>query len=158
MNRWLRLGIISALILGSTYIGFMWFAFGGLERFQPPFEIVVPQNLHGIVCVTSRPGTTEDVKHVVRHEATSDGLLEVDGDILRSHRPVKLFIRNAATGQLNEIPNTMLLSSYTENNPSTGEWYSVSWLGTREEWDAFSNRSEINATFCLGRFNRKVAK
>ena len=83
MNRWLRLGIISALILSAVYVGFMWIAFGGLEQFQPPFEIVVPQNLHGIVCVTSRPGTTEDVEHVVRHEATSDGLLEVDGDILR---------------------------------------------------------------------------
>ena len=52
----------------------------------------------------------------------------------------------------------MLLSSYTENNPTTGEWYSVRWLGTREEWDAFRNQSEINATFCLGRFNSKVAK
>ena len=158
MNRWLRLGIISALILSAVYVGFMWIAFGGLEQFQPPFEIVVPQNLHGIVCVTSRPGTTEDVKHVVRHEATSDGLLEVYGDILRSHRPVKLFVRNSDTGQLTEIPNTVLLSSYTEHNPTTGEWYAVRWLGTREEWDVFRNRSEINTTFCLGRFNRRVAK
>lgn len=158
MNRWLRLGIISTVILSAVYVVLMWIGFGGLEQFQPPFEIVVPQSVHGVVCATSRPGTTEDVTHVVRHEVTADGLLEVDGDILRSHRPVKLFVRNSKTGQLTEIPNTMLLGFYTENNPTTGEWYAVRWLGTLEEWDVFRNRSEIKAHFCLGRFNRSVAK
>jgi hypothetical protein len=158
MGRWIRLGIVSFSILSAAYIGLMWVGTGGLEQFQPPFEIVLPQNLHGVVCVTSRPGTTEDVKRVVRHEATSEGLLEVDGEIYRSHRPVKLYVRNAETGQLNEIPATMLLSSYTESDPKTGEWYAVRWLGTPEDWDAFQNRSGIYGHLCLGRFNSKVAK
>ena len=157
MNSWIRFGIISALILSVAYIGFMWWAFGGLEKYQPPFEIVIPENLHGVVCATSRPGTTEDTKHVVRHEVSANGLLEVNGDILRSHRPIKLYARNNETGQLNEIPSDTLFPIYTENDSSAGQRFVVMWFGTHDEWSAFKDHSP-STTLCLGKFGKVVAK
>jgi hypothetical protein len=143
------IGVSIALVAAS--LGFFWWSFGGLEGFQPPFEIVIPDTLRGVVCATTHPSTTEDIKHVVRHEVTADGLLEVDGDILRSHRPRKLFVRSQASAQLHEIPSSGLRSNFTENDLATGQWYSVMWLGTAEEWDAF-RRSRGDKSFCLGRF------
>lgn len=158
MNRWFRLGIISALVLGAAYIALMLVAVGGLEKFQPPFEIVIPQNVQGVVCATSRPGTTEDTEHVVRHEVTADGLLEVNGDILRSHRPTKLFVRNTVTGQLAEIPSSTLFTIFTENDIATGQWYAVKWLGSADEWNAYSQHYPNTAHYCLGRFGKVAAK
>jgi hypothetical protein len=135
----------------------MWVGVGGLEQFQPPFEIVIPQNVHGVVCATSRPGTTEDKEHVVRHEVTADGLLEVNGDILRSHRPIKLFVRNTSSGKLAEIPSNTLLPIYTENDIASGQWYAVMWLGSADEWNAYRERSP-KASRCLGRFGKVTAK
>ena len=155
MKRWLWFGIISAVALGAGYVGLMWVAVGGLERFQPPFEIVIPESVHGVLCATSRPGSTEDIKHVVRHEVTADGLLEVDGDILRSHRPIKLLIRTIGTGALTEIPSNTLLSIYTENDTVSGQWYAVMWLGSGDEWNTYRERSP-NASRCLGRFGQVV--
>jgi hypothetical protein len=157
MNRWLRFALISVLLIGVGYVALMWVAVGGLEQFQPPFEIVIPQNVQGVVCVTSRPGTTEDTEHVVRHEVTTNGLLEVSGDILRSHRPEKLFVRDTVSGQLAEIPSSTLLPIYTENDIATGQWYAVMWLGSADEWNAYRQRSP-NGSYCLGRFGQVAAK
>ena len=160
MNRWLRLSIVcivSVLTLWAAYVGLMWVGTGGLEQFQPPFEIVIPQNVRGVVCATSRPGTIEDIKHVVRHEVTADGLLEVDGDILRSHRPTRVFVKNTGSSQLTEISGNALLPIYTENDITTGQWYAVMWLGSADEWEAFRKQSP-NATYCLGRFGKITAE
>lgn len=157
MKAWARVMVISLPALGAAYVGFMWFAFGGLETFQPPFEIVVPQNVHGVVCATSRQGTVEDIKHAVRHEVTTEGLLEVDGDILRSHRPRKVLRRSMDTGQLTESSGSGLLSIYTENDPATGQWYSVMWLGTADEWNVFRAQAP-SIHHCLGRFGKSKAE
>ena len=146
--------IISVGCLISAYYGLLLIGFGALEVFQPPFEIVVPQDFRGVVCATSRPGTKEDQSNIVRHEITPEGLLEVNGDILQSHRPVKLFTRSNITGVLTEIPSTQLLSNFTENDPATGEWYAVRWLGTRQEWEAFHMKKGVDR-LCLGRFKRE---
>lgn len=156
MSRWLRIAIISALTLFAAYVGLMWVGIGGLESFQPPFEIVVPDGVRGVVCATSRPGTAEDTNNVVRHEVTPSGLLEVNGDILRSHRPRKLFIRKASSSQLTEIPSNTLFSIYTENDTASGQWYSVMWLGSVDEWDSFREQSP-NTLRCLNRFGKAVS-
>jgi len=157
MKHWLRFSIISVLILGATYIGLIWFGVGGMEKFQPPFEIVIPQNVQGVVCATSRPGTTEDTEHVVRHEVRTDRLLEVNGNILRSHRPRRLYVKDAVSGQLAEIPSSKLSTIYTENDSASGQWYSVMWLGSTDEWNTYRQRSS-NTSHCLGKFGKVAAK
>lgn len=150
MRNPLRVALTAGAALAASYVGFLWFTFGGLERYQPPFEIVVPESVKGVVCATSRRGATEDIDHVVRHEVNHEGLLLVDGDVLRSHRPRRLLIR-MSDGQLLEVPSASLLAIFTENDTSTGEWYTVMWRGTTDEWKAFQETHE-GKSFCLGRF------
>jgi hypothetical protein len=157
MSKTIRIVAAIAVVLGAAYIVFLDFAFGGFEKYQPSFEIVVPQSTSGVVCATSRPGTVEDIKHTVRHEVTSQGLLEVDGDILRSHRPIKLFIRTASTNELREIPSSRLMPIFTENDTTKGQWYTVMWLGSSEDWDTF-RKAHPNERFCLGRFEGERGK
>ena len=128
----------------------LWFITGGAEELQPPLEIVVPESVSGVVCATSRPGTREDVRHVVRHEVSPDGLLEVDGDVLRSHRPVKVFIRSAA-GSTKEIPRHRLTGIFTESDASSGAWHAVMWLGDIKDWTAHCD-AMMGKRFCTGRF------
>ncbi|MCA3056213.1 MAG: hypothetical protein ING64_07595 [Rhodocyclaceae bacterium] len=149
-NLWRALAIGVALI--ASWLVFLVVAFGGLEPYQPAFELAAPNGYRGLVCATSRPGTTEDTSRVVRHEIRSDGLLEVDGDILRSHRPIKILYQDSVSAALVDKGKITLLSAYTENAPS-GEWYAVMWLGGAEEWGKFL-RENSGKHLCLGRFGK----
>jgi hypothetical protein len=136
-----------AVLAGSALL---WFVTGGAEAIQPPLEIVVPESVSGVVCATSRPGTIENVQQVVRHEVTPEGLLEVDGDVLRSHRPVKVLLRTSS-GSIHEVSKESLTGIFTENDLSSGGWYTVMWFGETNDWEAY-RKSMVGKHFCLGRF------
>ncbi len=150
MKSDVRIAIAVATLALFAGLAFLWFVTGGTEEFQPPFEIVVPESVSGVVCATSRPGTVEDMQHVVRHEVTPEGLLEVDGDILRSHRPRKVFLRNSS-GSINAVSKELLTGIFTENDLSSGNWYTVMWFGDTNGWEAY-RQARVGERFCLGRF------
>ncbi len=156
MMRRLQILVALGVTLTLCYLGLVVFAFGGLEAYQPPFEIVVPESVKGVICATSRPGTTEATDRIVRHEVDNQGQLLVDGDILRSHRLVKLLIRTGADHFV-EAQRDSLIPIFTENDLATGEWYTVMWLGSSAEWDSY-RRSKDGEKFCLGRFQTSNAK
>ena len=145
--------IISGIVIFSAILLFIFWVSGGFEEyFQPHIEIIIPENYFGLVCATSRPGSVENKKEIARYEISKNRLLEVDGDILRSHRKRKYFLKSSIDGKLSELPDNAMFGIYTEGDYIKKISYSVFWVGTGEEWKEYISKQK-GKLVCLNRYN-----
>jgi hypothetical protein len=130
---------------------FVFWINSGFEKFEPPIEIVLPENFAGVVCAESLPGSKENRGVTAHYEVSPTGLLLVDGDILRSHRKCKLFSKGATEASRHELPANTMFPIVTENDVSTNKSYTVYWVGTptsRQQFIAARSGKPV----CLGRY------
>jgi hypothetical protein len=139
-----------ASILGSVVLAsvlFLYFAFGGFEKFNPPINVVIPKGYEGIACGQWFAG--ESLAETT-WTLDSRGYFKVSGEI-QSHRPRIFHYRDVSTGALSPAPDGVWNPIYTENDPKVGSTFSVVWVGAIDGWNhkvAANDTSRV----CLGRF------
>jgi len=130
-----------------------WISGGFEEYIQPDIEIVIPEGFTGLVCATSRPGSIENKSEVARYEIQENGLLVVDGDILRSHRKRRYFSKPSEGERLRKLPRDTMFGIYTEGGHTKNISYVVLWVGTRASWTEFKSNQHNNLV-CLSRYSQ----
>jgi hypothetical protein len=143
-NSIIIITLVSALIL-------LFWVGGGFEMFKPPIEIVLPENFAGVVCAESLPNSSEKQEVAAHYEVLSNGLLLVDGDILRSHRKRKLFSKGTKEASKQELPANTMFPILTENDATTHKSYTVYWVGSQTSWQQ-SIAARSGKPLCLGRY------
>ena len=136
--------LVVALFAG---VGFIYFAFGGFEKYGPPIHVVIPKNFTGVACGRWVEG---EQRAETTWRVDSRGYFKVSGEI-QSHRPRIFHYQDPTTGDLALAPADIWHPIFTENEPKTGVVFSVTWVGNIEGWKKRVAANDVQRV-CLGRF------
>jgi len=150
MPRWKsHSAVLIAMILGG--LCFVFVIYGGLDKFRDPIQIVVPNSVNGLLCIKLVSNSTPDTfSNQLKYSVRENGYLEMDEDLLRSHRKKLFFRAVGATSPMVAISDDEWFPVMTENDAKKGVSYTIYWLGTREGWAQFNKRNN-DKPLCLAR-------
>ena len=114
---------------------------GGFEKFEEPIQIIIPSSVNGVLCFKSaREPSLNKTSPQLKYWVQDNGYLEIDFDLLRSHRKME-FYKLASTGSaMTAIPHDKWTSVVTNYDAMNDAHYGVFWLGTRDDWMKFDNQ------------------
>lgn len=132
------------IVLVLVFVVFTFWIGGGFDKFQEPIVIVLPEEYSGLVCVTTRAGNEAQKK--LRYEVDSKGLLVIDEEMLRSHRP-RIYVSGTED---RELSKNAMFPVYTETSVEDEESYTVMWVGSDATWKKFLS-AQSGDQLCVGR-------
>ena len=139
--------LLATCVIAIGIIGFVFFVYGGAEKFEEPIQVVLPESYSGLLCATLVTATVPRGESPKLHyEVSNDGSFEIDKNLVTSHRPKQFYRRSPGTSPPTKVLDSEWFPVRTENS-SRGVAYGVYWIGTREAWQSFSNGSG-NKPFC----------
>jgi hypothetical protein len=141
-KRALAVTLAGALVV----LGFFFWISGGFDLFKSPVEIVIPAGYSGVVCAKLLADGSAN-----RYEVSSNGLLLISEEALRSHRRFQFLTKLPASDAFTVLPNDAMFSIFTETDVSKNVAYTVFWAGTPASWSSF-NDTRRRDPLCIGRF------
>lgn len=134
------IAIVGAIVLAIFAI------YGGFEKIEAPIRVVVPEGFTGVAC-----GKLTNGENKSSYTLNSQGYFEASEE-LRSHRPREILVRDVKSGAIKPASNDIWHPIFTENDPRTGEAFTVVWVGAIDGWTTHAAAHGKNA-FCVGRLN-----
>lgn len=128
---------------------FFFWAYGGFDKFRSPINVILPDGYQGIICI--KPQEAKNLSYKVRYEVNENGLMVMGRDVLSSHRQWRFYQSSKSSVENRLLDRSKWSPILTENDISSGEVYSVFWIGNSIEWDRFKTRYE-KEFFCLGKY------
>lgn len=132
--------LIAVLVALAVFVFFVW---GGFERFQEPVRILVPTGYTGVICAKVLPDGNGSRKG--DYMVDKKGRIAIEGDVLRSHRQ-RQWVKRGEDDSTTPISNSDITPVRTERDPRTGDSFMVYWLGTQADW---KRQSETSPAFCV---------
>ncbi len=141
--------VVTILLLGG--LCFVFVIYGGLDKFRDPIQIIVPNSMNGLLCIRLASNSTPEISSSqLKYWVQENGHVEMDEDLLRSHRRKQFFRAADTTSPMVPVPDDEWFPIMTENDAKNGISYTVYWLGTKDGWTAFAKR-QGDKPLCLSR-------
>lgn len=138
-----------AMVLGS--LCFVFVINGGLDKLKDPIQIVVPNSVNGLLCIRLESNSMADTSSKeLKYLVQENGRLEMNEDLLRSHRQKQFFRVANSTSPMVKIADEEWFPILTENDSKNDITYALYWLGTKENWLKFSEKNR-DKPLCLSK-------
>lgn len=139
------------MITGIFVLGGLIFIYGGFDKFKEPIRIVLPYSVSGVLCFKMTPKLVQaNPSPQLNYQVREDGFLEMEENLLQSHRRKLFFRAGDAASPMLQISDDAVIPILTENDAHSGTAYGVYWIGSRESWFKFATL-QGKEPFCLGR-------